>query len=153
MAIDNQPTGTREGMAERRVEALKLRQAGASYREIGRTLGIDAMTAHSDVKAAVAELNEQQNELAIEVRRLELERLDRMQLALWKQAMDGNQGAHDRVLRIMERRAKLLGLDAPTRAELTGKDASPLLPIDQAVEAVHRARSMLDGQKQGGPTS
>jgi hypothetical protein len=38
---------------------------------------------------------------------------------LWPQVAKGNQGAVDRVLRIMERRAKLLGLDAPTKADVT----------------------------------
>jgi len=45
------------------------------------------------------------------VLQLELERLDAMQAAIWDDAMNGHLGAIDRVLKIMERRAKLLGLD------------------------------------------
>ena len=49
------------------------------------------------------------------VRDLEVKRLDNIMIRRYPQAMDGNQGAVDRMLRIMERRAKLLGLDAPTQ--------------------------------------
>jgi hypothetical protein len=49
-----------------------------------------------------------------------------MLLALWPQVLKGNQGAIDRALRVMERRAKLLGLDAPTRQEVTGAEGGAL---------------------------
>jgi len=47
---------------------------------------------------------------------LELERLDVMLLALWRRVQNGDERAIDRALKIEERRAKLLGLDAPIRA-------------------------------------
>jgi hypothetical protein len=56
-------------------------------------------------------------EPADELRKMELERLDRLLLAVWGQAAKGNQGGIDRALKIMERRAKLLGLDAPTKVQ------------------------------------
>ena len=58
----------------------------------------------------------------------ELARLDRMQVGLWPQVIKGNHGAIDRVLRIMERRARLLGLDAATAASIgvTGRDGKSL---------------------------
>jgi len=48
---------------------------------------------------------------------LEALRLDQMQAALWQRATDGEVRAIDRILRIMERRARLLGLDEPERRE------------------------------------
>lgn len=48
---------------------------------------------------------------AAELRELELDRLDRLQVRVWGKAIEGNVGAIDRVPRIMERRARLLGLD------------------------------------------
>jgi hypothetical protein len=45
------------------------------------------------------------------VRQLELERLDRLLIALWDLATGGSLGAIDRVLKVMQRRAELLGLD------------------------------------------
>lgn len=41
---------------------------------------------------------------------LELTRLDRLQMALWSDAINGSVQAVDKVLCIMEQRAKLLGL-------------------------------------------
>jgi hypothetical protein len=115
---DAQP-GKAEAAAERRVQALQLRMAGASYRAIGSRLGVSEAQAHRDVHAELTRLAEKAADAAEQVRTLELERLDAMLLALWPQAKQANQGAIDRVLRLMERRAKLLGIDAPTRIDAT----------------------------------
>lgn len=99
---------------DRQLKALELRKAGASYRAIAAQLGYSLTGAYKAVdKALTATLSE----AAEPLRTLELERLDAMQVALWPQARQGNQGAVDRILRIMERRAKLLGLDAPTQVD------------------------------------
>lgn len=101
--------------SERRKQALQLRLAGASYDEIASRLGYsDRGSAWRSVMAA---LKATLQEPADELRKLELERLDRLLLGVWGQAAKGNQGAVDRALRIMERRAKLLGLDAPTKVQ------------------------------------
>src|SRR3954463_1560088 len=68
--------GQLEAIAERRVRALELRKAGASYREIGRELGVDVHTAHADIGAELAALRETAVGEATELRALELERLD-----------------------------------------------------------------------------
>jgi len=102
---------------EREYKALELRKAGAGYQVIGDQLGMTASGAYRAVMRSLKKLNEKISEEALEVRRLELERLDAMLIALWPQARKGNQGAVDRVLRIMDRRAKFLGLDAPTKQE------------------------------------
>ncbi len=104
---------------ERERKAMELRLAGATYAQIAQALGISQAGAHKAVMRALKRLNEKLNEQAEQVRRLELERLDRMLLALWPQAQKGNHGAVDRILRIMERRARLLGLDAPKSVDVT----------------------------------
>lgn len=98
-------------------EALQLRKAGATYEEIGRALGMTRTGAYRAVKRALDELNEKIAEDAAEVLRLELERLDAMLLAVWPKAKQGHLGAIDRVLKIMERRSRLLGLDAPHKVD------------------------------------
>lgn len=50
-----------------------------------------------------------------ELRTLEAQRLDRLFLVVWRQALTGDLAAVDRALRIQDRRAKLLGLDEPSR--------------------------------------
>ena len=99
----------------RRAQVLELRKAGATWSEIGAALGFSKQRAHVIFQKALDELN---TEPAADLRKLEAERLDKMQRSLWQQALQGNQGAVDRVLRIMERRAKMFGLDAPVRQSI-----------------------------------
>lgn len=109
--IDNQPAGTHEVIAERRVKAFELRKAGASYRQIGRKLGVSGKTAHEDVHAVLAELAAQSLESAAEYRALELERLDMAQLALYQHLDSGDPQIVAAWVRVSESRRRLLGLD------------------------------------------
>lgn len=105
--------------AERRVKALELRKLGFTYRRIGEQLGVTEAGAHKMVTKSLRELDEKSAESAIEVRRLELERLDGWTLRVAQEIEKGRAlRAIDRGLRIQARRAKLLGLDAPTKLEL-----------------------------------
>jgi hypothetical protein len=96
---------------------LELRANGLSFREIARELKVAPATAYKAVARGLAAVNENCREEAQELRALEALRLDQMQAALWQQATDGDVRAIDRILRIMERRARLLGLDEPERRE------------------------------------
>ena len=104
--------------AERQRLALELRKAGVTFEEIANQLGYSKAGAY---KAVTSALQKTLQEPADEVRTLAVTRLDKLLTAMWPQARQGNQGAVDRVLRIEERRAKLLGLDAPTRTDVTSK--------------------------------
>ena len=79
--------------------------------------------AYKRITHALAEINRQVSESADELRTLEACRLNELLNALWVRAIGGDEKAIDRVLRIMERRARLLGLDAPTRTEAVTIDA------------------------------
>jgi hypothetical protein len=104
---------------ERATHALNLRRAGASYAEIGKALGVTKQRAFAIVKTQLDELAATVNEASTAVRQLELERLDAMQIASFQKAVRGETAAVDTVLRIMDRRAKLLGLNAPSELEIT----------------------------------
>jgi len=110
--IDNQPAGTHEDMAERRVKAFELRKAGSSYRQIGRALGVSGQTAHEDVQAVLAELAAQRIESAAAYVAIELERLDMAQLALYPHLKTGDPQTIHAWVKVSESRRKLLGLDA-----------------------------------------
>jgi hypothetical protein len=77
--------GEIEKIAERRARAFELRKAGASYREIGRQLGIDVHTAHRDISAELDALRVTTVAGTTERRALEVERLDGMTKGLWRQ--------------------------------------------------------------------
>jgi len=101
--------------AAKHVEALQLRKAGATYQQIADTLGYSVAGAEKAVKSALADMK---HEPAQELIILERARLDALLMGIWAQAVKGNQGAIDRALRIMERRAKLLGLDMPVQMQV-----------------------------------
>ena len=113
---------------EKQRQALELRKAGASYDEIARKIGYSSKS--GAYKSVTSALSKMLKEPAEELRTLEMARLDRLLVGVWSAATQGNQGAIDRVLRILERRAKLLGLDAPQRRELSGPDGGPIETID-----------------------
>lgn len=104
---------------EREAAILRLRAEGRTFAQIADDLGFSsASTCHRAYRRA---LDRTVREAADELRALESERLD----ALWRRwfalATDPDNASHQAArvcLRIMERRARLLGLDAPTRAEV-----------------------------------
>lgn len=106
--------------------ALQLKQDGWSYRAIGEKLGVDHTTAYKDVKNAVNELNNLKLDSAEDYREIELARLDMLTKGLEPMARVGNPMAVNAYIKVMEQRAKLLGLYAPTKSEYSIKDLDKL---------------------------
>lgn len=99
--------------ARRRAEALELRRAGVTYPDIAQRLGYSGkQAAHKDVKRALDQVVAEPSEQLL---REEVSRLDGMLTGLWADARRGQLGAVDRVIKIMERRSRLLGLDHDSR--------------------------------------
>ena len=94
--------------AERRRQALALRLTGATFDQIGQQLGCDKSTAYRLISKEIREIPREE---ADELRTIECSRLDKLQHAVWQAAIQGDVNAVDRVLKISERRARLLGLD------------------------------------------
>jgi|SRR5690625_1532125 len=102
---------------EKRVRAVELRKAGATYDQIAGQVGYSSRaSAYRAIKKA---LDDAVSEPAKELVSMELERLDALQLGVWQQARTGHLGSIDRVLKIMERRARLLGLDESVETEIS----------------------------------
>jgi len=112
------------------IQALELRAAGASYRQIGEALSVSKPRAYRIVSAAIAELAANCQETAERVRQLELHRLDRIRLALDSKKADPR--CADTLLRLSERVAKLHGLDAPIRTEVSGPCGAPIQTQENA---------------------
>ena len=115
---------------ERRRTALIAARQGFSYRDIGRQLGISHEQARKDVEAA---LRETSRPPADAVRKLHVMRTEWVYqkaatIAHNSTSDDRTLRALDRCLQALERLAKLDGVDAPSRAELT------ILSLD-AIEA------------------
>lgn len=102
---------------QRQLQALDLRKRGFSYRDIGEKLGVSHGQAYNDVMKELSRLAKERDGSLEELRQLELERLDGLITALEPMARVGDTAAVNAYLKVMERRAKYLGLDAPDKFE------------------------------------
>lgn len=112
---------------ERRPEALELRKLGKSYRAIATEMGVTVATAFRYVSESLDELQKETGEKAEAVRAIELERLDIATDCTLKAVKAGDYQAVGALVKAMERRAKYLGLDLPSKSEITGKDGAALV--------------------------
>jgi hypothetical protein len=102
------------------LKALELRKRGMNYTQIGEKLGCARNTACRYVLSELENLADKCREEAVQVRDLELQRLDALYLKAWEAVEGGDLPAIDRCLRVQERRAKLLGLDAAQKVNVNG---------------------------------
>lgn len=104
-------------LTEKQAKALQLRQAGATLKQVAVELGFNEPSqAHALVMSALKTILP--DETRDEYRRLELARLDRLQMGHWTAAINGDDKAAVVVLRCMAARAKLLGLEAPAQVQV-----------------------------------
>jgi hypothetical protein len=104
-------------------KAMDLRMAGWSYYAIGAKLGKTTTGAWAAVDRAVMKAEKLIAEDAKKLRAIEVARLDEVHASKWPDAMRGDNKSIEIVLKIMERRSKLQGLDAPTKTEHSGEIA------------------------------
>ncbi|MDQ0601938.1 hypothetical protein QF037_006283 [Streptomyces canus] len=98
-----------------------------------------------DVRTALADRRAELNDDVDELRAMESDRLDRLFFVAYKKAVrDQDLAAIDRTLRIMERRARLLGLDMPVRAELSGPDGGPVQVESVTVDELDALIALTD---------
>ena len=113
---ENDPQHGKAYRHARRAEAVTLAMAGLTYEKIGEELGISTSAAWHLVNRTIAETR---NYAVDHLRLLENARLDRALTAIWNKVLEGDPAAVSSFLRISERRAKLNGLDAPTKVQMS----------------------------------
>jgi len=125
---------------ERQNKAVELRKRGFSYDEIAEKLHYTNRSAA--YKAVVAVLQRMDQEGAgPEVLNLELARLDTMQRVLAPKVLKANTDAIHASLRVMERRAKLLGLDYN---ETRQADAAEVMAIAYTTQVAWLQTAMVE---------
>lgn len=109
-------------VAVRRVRAVELLASGCTYQQVADQLGYTSRgTAHNIVTKA---LREQTAEAVGSLRGLENARLDALQLALWDAAMTGDVRAAVGIVKIVQARVRLKGLE-PARDGLRRTGQTP----------------------------
>jgi len=135
--------------AQRDAEAARLKSRNMTYQQVGDALGVSKQAAHKMVERAMRDTLEEPSDL---LRQLELMKLDAAESAAVA-IMERLHYAHSNgrlvymgdnpirddgpalvaintIIRCMERRAKLLGLDSPTKLAVTGAMRYELVGIE-----------------------
>lgn len=155
----------RADTAQRRRQAIDMRMAGASFQKIADDLGYTSRgAACQDITRALETAVVEQTQSVEAYREEELQRLDALLAEAWTilkrnhitvshgRIVYGEDGlpilddgptlsAIDRILKIQERRAKLLGLDAPTKVEA--------ITVDAIDDAIAKLTAELEGNQAG----
>jgi hypothetical protein len=133
---------------ERDRMAFKLRLTGMSNRQIAEELRCTV----SQVEASLVRMmGSVTPELRHRTLQIELERLDVLQSAHFEKAATGDDTATLTTLKIMERRARMLGLDAPARIDvieraLTAKEVNSTERIQQVLDEIAgKTNLMIEG--------
>lgn len=114
---------------ERRNLVMNLSLAGASIYEIAALpqIKVTPNTVAKDIRARLKEAAQMCPNTAI-YRELHRQRINRMMSLLWPRVNAGDDAAVDRMLKLLDREAKVLGLDAPVQQEvkLRGSGKEPV---------------------------
>jgi hypothetical protein len=147
MAEETKATLTREFLAERDVRIFKMKQAGIASQEIARRFGVSVAVVGRSVNRQLEKLNSEALLAYPEVLRMELERLDALQAAIWPMTQhrrltldDGTEvsvepdmKAIQQVLSVMDRRSRLLGM------EVQQKQVNVSVGLDAATDSIRLA--------------
>lgn len=120
--------------------AYELRLTGSSYRSIGQALGVSHVTAR---KWITEHLANETLPLVDEVRKQEVDRLNRYLDALDTRIDDGDDKAIGLAIKISESLRKLLGVDVPIVTTVEHVEVSALdLDIRQLIDAQNSANDV-----------
>jgi len=108
----------KERVADRRRKAWQLHLAGVAYDTIAKQLGISKTTAHRDVGIVLSDLHKNRLDSADLERARSMARIERLIQALWPAAISGDTRAAAECRALEGQRIRLLGLDAPVKAEV-----------------------------------
>ena len=104
---------------QRNGNIIDLRKAGLTYEAISQQLDVTLTTCRKVVSEAMRRLLTVDRESLDEVLAIEVERTYTMLQAIWPKVLAGQERAIWAALKIQERRAKYLGLDAAERLDVS----------------------------------
>lgn len=125
---------------ERRAQTVELRTQGHTFEEIAKIVGYSNKA--SAYKAFQTALESIVKEPVETYRAVELQRLDKMTQGLADRAFDGDIPAVHALLKVMERRAKMLGLDHSPDLSLTNNGQIQVVLDDRVMDKKRSAVEM-----------
>lgn len=138
-------TKERIAVDKRAAQCMELRIEGHSLRAIAAKVGLSK---DGVAKAIERELADLTHEPAERLKVVELERMDAMIAGLWPKAKKGDVASIQAALGVMQRRAKLLGLDAPVKTvndnKHSGGEGAPIRVVLTPEQALAELREELE---------
>ena len=148
----------RELLAERDARIFALKKAGVSSREIAKRFDMTTSAISKAIQRQLEKLNQESRLNYVEVLRMELERLDALQASIWPMTQNRKQANPDgsevtiepdlkavqQVLSVMDRRAKLLGMDRMNENVSLGDSASISGQVKIALAGSEKSSSDID---------
>jgi transposase-like protein len=156
---------TREFISERDLRMFKMRQSGTSTAEIARRFNVTTSVVSKAIQRQLEKLNKEALMAYPEVLRLELERLDNLQQAIWPLTQhrritldDGTEVTQEpdlkaiqQVLAIMDRRTKLLGMDQTNvnvQMDLQTRGVEKITAVIAGQEALAKPTNSFDAESE-----
>lgn len=136
--------GRKLNRAEKRLLAVRWRKIGKSYYWIAQQLGCVPSTAYTWCKQALEQINEKTSEEVKHLRVLELQRLDRMLEKLDPGIRVGDTQSVTAALKIMERRARYIGLLEQNPGTNTGTPEETARQIRLAADMLFKSVPLDD---------
>ena len=132
---------------ENQRKALELRKSGATFAQIAQAVGYsDASSCAKAVRKAMTEITQ---EPAMDLRTLQVERLNHMLLVLWPKVNAGDENAINTGLRIMDKLDRLMGTEAATQVDVNLSHEGAVLVIDgnkdEYIKQMQRMAGYVDG--------
>lgn len=154
MALIPQSFPNQAIIAEQTARAYELKLQGWSYRRIAEELQVSLGTAHNRVQAAIAQ---RVDPLVEEHRAIELDKLEEAEARLWEQIHHGGPKGLARnvevLIKLSERRSKLVGMDAPERKEIAAQVETKSPELVALVEQAQAAQAQKEQQLREGRES
>lgn len=142
-------------LRQRKVAANLL--AGLSYRQMAEALGVGVATVARDVRLIIDHWRKEQVQDVDSWMQVQLRRLDTILNAIWNKVLEGDLKAAETALKVIERQAKLLGLETQhvaivdwrKEAESAGIDADAAYKQAVAAIVAHLAEGPRSDDKRG----
>ena len=150
MADEKVPTPLQLAQGDRAIKAMQLYRMGWSFREIGGHLGVSTQAAHGLVHSELMEQARMRKVVAKRAFELDLQRLDDLLKVLYPRALKGDDGAVDRVIRVIERRARMFGYDKGSEKEIGEGTLAALLARSLSKAAAEAGPPVIDVTPEGG---